>query len=145
MVPVLDLDGVFWQPGAAVERPVAEREGMVRAFCGGGEAWIVEGCYADLIAVALEWEPELIFLDPGCAVCVANCLQRGFEPHKYESLEAQEAGLPFLLEWVRGYYEREGTMSLQGHATLFEAYRGPKRRVVELPVPGIVAGPGSQG
>lgn len=128
-VPVLDLDLVFWQPGVPVERPVAEREAMVRDFCGGRESWIVEGCYADLIAVALEGWPELVFLDPGCEVCVVHCLRREFEPHKYESREAQDAGLPFLLDWVRGYYEREGPLSLQGHTALYEAYTGPKRRV----------------
>jgi len=34
---------------------------------------------------------------------------------------------------VRGYYTRDGEMSLRGHEALYAAYSGPKRRIVELP------------
>jgi adenylate kinase family enzyme len=129
---VLDLDLVFWQSGVAVERPSEERIAEVRRFCAEHDSWIIEGCYADLIEASLDWEPELIFLDPGLEACVANCRRRPHEPHKYRSKEEQDEKLEFLIQWVEGYYDREGLMSYSEHKRLFERYGGVKRRETEL-------------
>lgn len=129
-VAVLDLDLVFWQPGVAVERPSEERIAEVRRFCGEHDSWIIEGCYADLIEASLEWNPELIFLDPGLEACVRNCRRRPHEPHKYRSKEEQDANLEFLIQWVEGYYQRDGVMSYAAHQELFEGYGGVKRKVI---------------
>ena len=125
---VLDLDLVFWDSGTA-ERPAEERIAMVRRFCADHESWILEGCYADLVAAALPWKPELIFLDPGLEACLSHCRQRPHEPHKYPTKEEQDAKLDFLLTWVADYYEREGLMSHRGHQELFSHYDGPKRHI----------------
>lgn len=131
--PMLDLDNVYWERGQiAVQRDPAEAAEEVRAFCRATEDWVIEGCYASLIEVALEFAPELILLDPGVDVCIGHCEARPWEPHKYASKEEQDKHLAFLLEWVRGYYRRDGEMSLSGHEVLFNAYAGPKRRIVEL-------------
>jgi adenylate kinase family enzyme len=128
-LPMLDLDTVYWEPGKiAVPRDGSED---VRAFCRAKEGWVVEGCYGSLIAVALEFGPELILLDPGVDACIRHCEARPWEPHKYPSKEEQDKHLAFLLEWVRGYYIRDGEMSLSGHEALYAAYSGPKRRIVE--------------
>ncbi len=127
-VPVLDLDLVFWQPGAPIERPGAERVADVQRFCREHESWIVEGCYADLIEASFAWNPKLIFLDPGREVCLANCRSRPLEPHKYRTREDQDEKLQFLLEWVADYYKRDGLMSLASHQALFDQYEGPKER-----------------
>lgn len=87
---------------------------------------MVEGCYADLAAVALEHGPCLVFLNPGVDACVRHCVARPWEPHKYATKEEQEANLPMLLEWVRGYETRGDECSLAAHRALFEAYGGPK-------------------
>lgn len=131
--PTLDLDTVYWERGKiAVQRNAEEAAGEVRAFCRANEDWVIEGCYASLIEVALEFAPELILLDPGVDACIRHCEARPWEPHKYATKEEQDRHLAFLLDWVRGYYTRDGEMSLQAHLALFATYTGPKRRIVEL-------------
>lgn len=61
--PVLDLDTVAWEPGQiAVARSPEAAQSEVRAFCSSHEHWVVEGCYASLVKVALEFSPRLLFL-----------------------------------------------------------------------------------
>ena len=132
--PCLDLDTVAWEPGQiAVPRDAAAARADVAAFCSAHEHWVVEGCYASLVAAALPFGPQLLLLDPGEAQCLANCRARPWEPHKYASRAEQDERLAFLLDWVRAYYTRDGDMSLAGHRALFEAYAGPKREVLRLP------------
>ena len=131
---VLDLDTVAWEPNqiAVARSPELARED-VRQFCLNNNSWILEGCYAGLIEVSLEFHPVLIVLDPGFEQCRQNCLSRPFEPHKYSSKEEQDQGLAFLLQWVEEYYSRDGDMSLAAHKALFESYTGPKKWLSELP------------
>jgi adenylate kinase family enzyme len=142
---VLDLDAVAWEPGQpAVPRPADRAAADVEAFCRADARWVVEGCYADLIAVTLSFDPLLVFLNPGLEGCTANCRSRPWEPEKYASREAQDAHLAFLLSWVADYYTREGPMSLRAHRTLFDAVAGRKvelQRVPELspPEPAVLA------
>lgn len=125
---ILDLDTVAWMPGSEVRRrPEAESREAVAAFCRGRERWIVEGCYSGLIGEALLFMPKLIFLNPGEARCLAHCRERAWEAHKYDTPQAQEANLPLLLDWVRGYYKREDELSLAAHQACFEGYRGPRQ------------------
>ncbi len=126
---ILDLDLVFWRPGSPVERPAAERMADVQRFCGKHDSWIIEGCYADLIAASFPWRPELIFLDPGRDVCLSNCRRRPHEAHKYPTKEDQDRNLDFLIQWVSDYYQRDGLMSYRAHQALFDGYEGPKIRM----------------
>ena len=129
-LPTLDLDTVAWESGQiAVAREVEAAAADVRAFCEQHDNWIVEGCYAALTRRALAYSPMLLYMDPGADACVANCRQRPWEPHKYASKDEQDARLEFLLSWVREYYTRAGDLSHAEHQALFDAYRGPKRRV----------------
>lgn len=131
----LDLDTVAWEPGQiAVPRSPDVAVSEVRAFCAGNEHWIVEGCYAGLIGVALETSARLLFLNPGEARCKANCLARPWEAHKYSSREEQDKRLAALLTWVGEYYLRDGDMSLSAHRACFAAYKGPKQELTEQPV-----------
>jgi adenylate kinase family enzyme len=130
-VPILDLDLIFWEQGVPIERPSADRIADVQRFCGEHDSWIIEGCYADLIEASFAWNPELIFLDLGQEVCIANCQRRQFEPHKYRSKEDQDGMLAFLLKWVADYYERDGLMSFASHEALFEQYSGSKKRILD--------------
>lgn len=130
----LDLDTVAWEPGKiAVPRAADAAQADVRAFCAGHERWVLEGCYADLVAAALVVEPVLVFLDPGTAACVANCRARPWEPHKYATPSEQDERLDALIAWVRGYELREGELGRAAHARLFDAYAGPKERLVARP------------
>lgn len=141
--PVLDLDTVAWEPGEiARPRKPAAAAADVRSFCASGDHWIVEGCYATLVRVALDHSPHLLFLDPGLEQCRRNCEERPWEPHKYGSKAEQDERLTFLLSWVAEYYARDDEMSHQGHLDLFRSYAGPKQHLRELPgrdfVPGAV-------
>ncbi len=130
LIPVLDLDTIFWEPNQiAVTRPDGAAARDLDAFCSRNEQWIVEGCYGELVQNALKPRPELIFVNPGEAVCLSNCRNRPWEPHKYASQEEQDSKLEFLLRWVSDYYTRDGDMSLRGHRAVFDAYDGPKREL----------------
>lgn len=131
--PTLDLDTVAWEPGQiAVPRDpdVAARE--LATFCDGHPDWIIEGCYATLIGQSLRWRPTLLFLDPGVERCLAHCLARPWEPHKYASKEEQDQRLEPLLQWVREYPERAGELGRAAHLACFDGYDGPKQRLEEV-------------
>ena len=126
VLPTLDLDTVAWEPDKiAVPRDQAD----VKAFCETNKAWVIEGCYAGLVHAALQFSPTLLFLEPGVDPCLANCRNRPWEPHKYNSRHEQDEKLEFLLAWVREYYVREDDLSLVAHQALFDAYAGPKRKL----------------
>src|SRR5690554_1070200 len=139
--PVLDLDGIAWEPGGTARpRDPAAAAADVQSLCSSSEQWIVEGCYASLVQVALAYEPQLLFLDPGFEQCQRNCKARPWEPHKYRSKAEQDEKLAFLLSWVADYYHRGGEMSLRAHQALFESYAGSKQHLRELPIRGLKIG-----
>lgn len=138
--PAVDLDTFAWEPGqVAVPRDPALAAADVAAFCATHQAWIIEGCYAELIRATLPHRPTLVFLEPGVEACLAHCRARPWEPHKYASKAEQDARLTFLLDWVRAYYTREGDLSLAAHQALFEAYEGPKQKLTAAPDEACVA------
>ena len=133
---LLDLDIVAWEPErVAVPRPPDAAAADVHNFCRSYPQWVLEGCYPELIATALNYRPHLLLLDPGMDQCLANCRARPWEPHKYRSRAEQDRKLGMLMAWVEGYYHRDGDISLAAHEALFEAYRGPKQRLSRLPGP----------
>lgn len=127
---VLDLDTIAWEPGKPAQpRASEEAVAAVRKFCAQHESWVVEGCYGDLVEAVLDDSVELIFIDRPEAQCVAQCRGRAWEPHKWASQQAQDAHLECLLEWVRGYFTRDGMLSRRGHEAIFAQHRGPKQRI----------------
>lgn len=131
---LLDLDTVYWEPGEiAVARSPDAAASDLHAFCARTSHWVVEGCYASLTDIALEYSPLLIFLNPGMDQCLANCRARPWEPHKYSSRAEQDKHLEFLLTWVAGYYTRDGDTSLLGHKACFSAYGGRRVEVSVQP------------
>lgn len=127
-LPLLELDCIVWEPGQiAVLRDRVAIETDLLAFLREHESWVVEGCYAELIQLALSAAPELIFLNPGEQACVENCRRRPWEPHKYATPEAQESMLVNLIAWVSDYYRREDEWSLLAHRRVFDTYTGVKR------------------
>ena len=126
-VTPIDLDEIYWesdQPGVARDLAVAEQ--LLRERLDGQEGWIIEGCYDDLIGSVLDLNPQLIWLDPGKAVCLQHCRERPWESHKYPSKSAQDRNLPMLLQWVSDHYSRTGAMSYHAHKQLFEQFSGSK-------------------
>lgn len=132
-MPMLDLDTLVWEPDlVAVQRPDELVFSDLAQFCRESDDWVIDGCYGDLVEAVLPHGPLLIFLEPGEAVCVANCRARPWEPHKYRTQQEQDDHLEDLLGWVRSYYDLDGSMSLAGHHAVFERYAGPKRLVTRL-------------
>ena len=132
-VPYLDLDSIVWEPGEiAVQRSPESVEGSLRSFIDLHPAWVIEGCYGELIRAASAHCTQLVFLNPGIDVCLANNLRRPWEQHKYASLEAQNAMLSQLQEWVSEYNQREDAWSYRAHREIFDAFTGPKVEHREL-------------
>ena len=90
----------------------------------------VEGCYADLLALAVPQATEMIYLDLPTPLCIENARARPWEPHKYPSKAAQDANLNMLIDWIGQYDQRQDCFSRSAHDTLFRRFTGRKRRYV---------------
>lgn len=127
---ILELDGIVWEPGQiAVMRPAEQVRSDLAAFLAEHRAWVVEGCYGDLIQATLVARPELVFLNSGLEACLANNRGRPWEPHKYDDAADQDRMLPRLLARVESYYTRDDRCSYAWHRRIFDAYDGPKREL----------------
>ena len=123
----LDLDTLAWQDSSPPQRkPIEESFVEISRFVDDHQSWVIEGCYSDLLSLAMKAADKLIFLNPGVEICMDNCRSRPFEPHKYESREAQDRNLEMLLDWVRQYPDRVDEFSLQSHQKLFNEFAGNK-------------------
>ena len=129
----LELDSIVWEPDKiAVLRKPAEMNADLEKFLAENENWVVEGCYGELIEKILPFCTELLFLNPGAEVCLANNRKRPWEPHKYTSPEAQNEMLENLLSWVKGYYTRDDQWSLAYHRRVFDKHLGQKREITDI-------------
>jgi adenylate kinase family enzyme len=123
----LDLDSIVWEPGkVAVQRPTDSVTADLRSFIDSHRAWVIEGCYGELVQAASAHCTLLVFLNPGVEACLANNAGRPWESHKYASRDEQDAMLSKLQEWVAGYYERDDAWSYRAHRAIFDAFIGPK-------------------
>lgn len=126
----LDLDTLAWQATTPPQRkPLQESELEIIAFAQSHRDWVIEGCYADLIALAMPFADELIFLDLSVDDCIAHAHARPFEPHKYASKDAQDANLNMLVDWIKDYPKRNDSCSRSAHLALFDVFAGKKIRV----------------
>lgn len=125
-IPRLSLDEIAWAEGTE-RRPLEESVQALLKFIDDNEHWIIEGCYSDLVEVALPFCDELRFLNPGVEVCVEHCLKRPWEPEKFPTEKEQEEMLANLVAWVREYETRNDEYGLQRHRLLFERFQGKKR------------------
>jgi hypothetical protein len=90
----LDLDSIVWEFGnIVVQRSGESVAASLRSFIDSHAAWVIEGCYVELVRAASTHCTLLVFLNPGKDACLANNLRRPWEPHKYASLELQNAML----------------------------------------------------
>ena len=136
----LDLDTLVFEPGrVAVPRPAVSVQRDLHSFLETETRWVVEGCYSEWVQLASGQCTELVFLNPGEAVCLAHCRSRSWEPHKFANLDEQNKLLEFLLQWVRAYYTRDESCSLVRHERLFQSFKGPKRELTSpVPVPELL-------
>ncbi len=124
-----DLDALAWEPTTPPTRtPIDVAGPALREWIARHEGWVVEGCYADLIALVVDAATEMIFLDLSVEDCQANTRLREWEPHKYATKKMQEDNLPMLIEWIAGYPTRDGPLGRSAHLALFEAFEGKRER-----------------
>jgi len=140
----LDLDTLAWQPGSPPQRrPLKESAREIGVFTALHPSWVVEGCYSDLLELAVPECTELVFLNPGVEACIAHCRARPWEPHKYASKAEQDANLPLLLDWVRDYETRADEFSLRSHRRLYDHFAGLERELRSEVLSGPEAVPGA--
>lgn len=129
----LDLDVIAWQPGQPpLRKSLAESQLDIEAFCTAHKNWVIEGCYADLLGLAMPQASAVIYLDLSVAQCQHNARQRPWEPHKYASKAQQDANLAMLVDWIAGYEQRDDEFSRPAHLALFKQFGGEKHRLTAL-------------
>ncbi|WP_441002715.1 AAA family ATPase [Pseudocolwellia agarivorans] len=127
----LDLDSIAWQPltpeqSVPTRMPLTESESLIKSFLAQNSSWVIEGCYSDLLALLLDKAQEVIFLNLSVDDCIVNAKNRAWEPHKYESEEAQNANLDMLINWISEYPNRDDHFSQKSHLALFNRFSGKK-------------------
>ena len=128
----LDLDSIVWEPETiAVPRATAKVHADLSSFIDAHENWVIEGCYGELISAASSSCTDLLFLNPGLEACLRHNQSRPWEPHKYQSKEAQDSMLENLQAWVAGYYERKDDWSYHAHRRIFDTHTGGKRELTD--------------
>ncbi|MBT3531923.1 MAG: AAA family ATPase [Gammaproteobacteria bacterium] len=128
----LDLDELAWQNTSPPQRASLEEScNAIQDFVQENNAWVIEGCYADLLEFAAQEANEAIFLNLPIEVCIDNARQRPWEPHKYSSKEAQDANLEMLLDWIKQYGKREDVFSLEAHSSFYNNFAGKKVMLVD--------------
>ena len=123
----LDLDTVAWLPTNPPTRmAVCDSQSQINEFINGNDSWVIEGCYADLIELILPYADQIFFLNLPIVDCIENARKRPWEPHKYDSKEAQDANLAMLIDWIEQYDQRNDSFSKQAHELLFDTFQGEK-------------------
>jgi len=129
----LDLDTLAWEAGMPpVRRPLADSAREIDTFTRTNPRWVVEGCYADLLNLALPLCTLLVFLNLSVETCVRNARARPWEPHKYPTKAAQDTNLEMLIRWISGYDRRTDALSLAAHRSLYDGFDRDK---IELTSP----------
>ncbi|MEH6454391.1 MAG: shikimate kinase, partial [Psychromonas sp.] len=95
-------------------------------FINANESWVIEGCYSDLLELVEQYATEIIFMDLSIDDCILNAKARPWEPHKYESKQAQDHNLAMLISWISQYTERTDTFSKLAHQSFYDNYLGKK-------------------
>jgi adenylate kinase family enzyme len=123
----LDLDTLAWDKASPTQRrSLIESRNELTCFIQAHKDWVIEGCYSDLLSLAISYCDKLIFLNPGIEACIRNCRFRPWEPHKYPSVETHNQNLEMLIRWFRKYETRDDEFSLWRHWRLFAAFDGEK-------------------
>ena len=124
----MDLDTLAWKPVTPPQRkPLDESKLGIVSFINSHPSWVIEGCYTDLLELAAPFSTEIIYLNLLIGTCIENARNRPWEPHKYESKEAQDRNLDMLVEWIAEYPRRDDTCSQAAHLSLYERYTGQKQ------------------
>lgn len=130
-IPHLDLDVLAWQETVPPKRkPIEESIKAIEKFMDLNDDWVIEGCYSDLLEIALPEANEIIFMNLPLNLCITNAKKRPWEPHKYKSKEEQDSNLEMLVNWISQYETREDTFSKKAHLALYESFLGKKSEYI---------------
>lgn len=128
----LDLDGLAWLPETPpVRAPLWESGEKIHDFVNSNSGWVIEGCYTDLLEIVSPLASEAIFMNLSVEQCVENAKKRPWEPHKYESKEAQDSNLEMLINWIKEYKKRDDTFSSLLHLKFYEGFVGKKSMITK--------------
>lgn len=126
----LDLDVLAWLPSSPPERrPTEQAYAEIQHFIRENAEWVIEGCYSDLLELVKPYATEAIFMNLPVHLCQENARNRPWEPHKYESKEAQDKDLKVLLHWIAGYVDRSDALSYSAHSALYDSFQGVKKEI----------------
>ncbi len=126
----LDLDTLAWLPTEPPTRREKSSSGQeLDNFVQSNERWVIEGGYTDLLELAEPSSTDIIFLDLPVDNCVKNARSRPWEPHKYESKNAQDQNLEMLIGWIRQYPTRDGVFSRKAHMNFYQRYSRKKQLI----------------
>ncbi|PCH93805.1 MAG: shikimate kinase [Gammaproteobacteria bacterium] len=126
----LDLDSLAWEETTPPERKslnTSKKE--IDNFSKANDSWVIEGCYTDLLELAESYSSEIIFMNLPIENCISNAKSRSWEPHKYESKQAQDKNLGMLIDWISQYTKRDDTLSMSAHQNFYNNYNGKKRTI----------------
>ncbi|EAT12500.1 AAA family ATPase [Bermanella marisrubri] len=124
----LDLDTLAWKPITPPEREdINVSFEAIKHFTDNNEEWVIEGCYTDLLTLLETQATEIVFMNLSIEDCIKNAKARPWEPHKYESKQAQDDNLSMLIEWIAQYTERKDTFSYDAHQTFYDRFNGAKK------------------
>jgi adenylate kinase family enzyme len=127
----LDLDVLAWLPASPPERrSIDEANYKIQTFIQEAQEWVVEGCYSDLLELVKPFANEAIFMNLPAKLCIENASKRPWEPHKYESKEAQDQNLAMLLDWIAEYTTRNDALSYMAHRALYDSFTGKKTEIL---------------
>ncbi len=116
-----------WQSTVPPERRrLDESKKEINTFVRHNAGWVIEGCYADLLELVTQSANEIISMNLPVDACIANARKRPWEPHKYESPEAQNINLEMLIKWIMQYTERNDACSEIAHRKLYDNFKGKK-------------------
>ena len=130
----LDLDTIAWQDTDPPQRKAQNLANLdIDQFLEQNHSrWVVEGCYADLLSHVSPKAEMAIFMNLPISKCQENARNRPWEPHKYDSKEAQDANLSMLLNWIEDYEQRaDDSFSKTAHQRLFDEFNGEKVEVTD--------------
>jgi adenylate kinase family enzyme len=125
-LPIIHLDGLFWEPGGFDRKRSKETVYAEIATLATGQCWIVEGVFGELVQAFLPNADLLIWLNLDWATCRQSLLQRGSESSKQLDRQAAETNFTKLIEWAAAYWQRDDARSYQGHQALFTQFGGDK-------------------
>lgn len=124
----LDLDSLAWEATTPPQRKnlnTSKKE--IVNFINQNKCWVIEGCYTDLLELVESYSDEIIFMNLPIDECITNAKSRPWEPHKYESKQAQDKNLDMLIDWISQYTKRNDTFSMLAHQNFYNNFSGKKR------------------